>query len=121
MAADIARWHHECYDGSGYPDGLRGAAIPLAARIVQVADVFDALTSQRVYKPKCDPLMALDHIACVDAARFDPLVVAAMVQVFDEFTAVCETHDTKPASPPRGATGAQAAAGSLSWSKPTKS
>ena len=45
MAAEIARWHHECFDGSGYPDGLCGDAIPLAARIVKVADVFDAMTT----------------------------------------------------------------------------
>jgi putative two-component system response regulator len=46
----VARWHHERWDGTGYPDGLRGEAIPLAARIVAVADAFDALTTERPYK-----------------------------------------------------------------------
>ena len=63
MAVQIARSHHECFDGSGYPDGLAGRAIPLAARIVKVADVFDAITSTRVYKPKQHPEQSscLDH------------------------------------------------------------
>jgi putative two-component system response regulator len=89
MAADIARWHHESFDGSGYPDGLRGTAIPLAARIVKVADVFDALTSARVYKPSYEPSAARDHITRIDACKFDPAVVGAMLRVFDEFTDVC--------------------------------
>jgi len=51
MAADIALTHHERFDGAGYPLGVRGQAIPLSGRIVALADVFDALTSKRVYKP----------------------------------------------------------------------
>jgi response regulator RpfG family c-di-GMP phosphodiesterase len=78
MAADIARHHHERWDGTGYPDGLAGTDIPLAARIVALADVYDALRSRRVYKP------ALSHVATVQVmtencpGHFDP----ALLQVF---------------------------------------
>ena len=51
MGVDVARSHHERWDGGGYPDGLKGAAIPLAARIVALADFYDALTSKRCYRP----------------------------------------------------------------------
>lgn len=90
MAAEIARWHHECFDGSGYPDGLQGEAIPLAARIVKVADVFDALTSWRVYKPAFQPTRAKEQIVQGRGTEFDPNVVEAMLQVFDELEEVCQ-------------------------------
>jgi putative two-component system response regulator len=89
MAAAIARWHHECVDGSGYPDGLCGDAIPLAARIVKVADVFDAITTARVYKPSYSPSVARDEIVAGAGTQFDPLVVDAMLQLFDEFADSC--------------------------------
>ena len=50
MAEQICRWHHERYDGKGYPDGLKGAEIPISAQVVSLADVYDALTNERVYK-----------------------------------------------------------------------
>lgn len=89
MASEIARWHHECVDGSGYPDGLCGDAIPLAARIVKVADVFDAITTVRVYKPSYSPLVARDEIVAGAGTQFDPLVVDAMLRIFDEFADSC--------------------------------
>jgi putative two-component system response regulator len=55
----IIRYHHERWNGTGYPDGLRGEQIPLLARIVQIADIYDSLTSQRVYKPAYSPVQAL--------------------------------------------------------------
>jgi cyclic di-GMP phosphodiesterase len=94
MAAEVARWHHECFDGSGYPDGLRGEAIPLAARIVKVADVFDALTTVRVYKPGYEPSYAREQIVGGTGSDFDPLVVDAMLRVFDEFEATCENANS---------------------------
>lgn len=84
MAVEVARSHHENYDGTGYPDGLVGDAIPLAARIVRVADVFDAITSERVYKPKQSPEEARDLIVASTRAAFDPAVVDAMLRVFYE-------------------------------------
>jgi putative two-component system response regulator len=92
MATEVARWHHESFDGSGYPDGLCGTAIPLAARIVKVADVFDALTSARVYKASSEP-SAARHEIMADVAKFDPAVIDAMHRVFDEFTEVCTSPD----------------------------
>lgn len=99
LAAEIARWHHESFDGSGFPDGLQGTAIPLAARIVKVADVFDALTSARVYKSPCDPSAARDQMTGVEAASFDPAILDAMLRVFDEFTEVCHSPHSFEISP----------------------
>jgi putative two-component system response regulator len=93
MAADIARSHHECVDGSGYPDGLRGDAIPLAARIVKVADVFDAITTARVYKPSYSPQTARSEIAAAAGSQFDPQVVDAMLRIFDEFVELCSENN----------------------------
>jgi len=61
----IIRWHHEKYDGSGYPDGLKGDDIPVAAQIICIADVYDALTTHRSYKPACSPMEALARMALV--------------------------------------------------------
>jgi putative two-component system response regulator len=93
MAVRIARSHHECFDGSGYPDGLIGQSIPLAARIVKVADVFDAITSMRVYKPKQHPDEAREWITARTGAAFDPLIIAAFQQQFAAFSALANDHD----------------------------
>ena len=77
MAADIARYHHERFDGTGYPAGLKGQEIPLAARIVALADVYDALTSVRVYKSAYDPEVAQLMIEQQSGKHFDPAVVDA--------------------------------------------
>jgi response regulator RpfG family c-di-GMP phosphodiesterase len=76
MAGDIIRHHHERYDGTGYPDQLAGTAIPLAARIVSIPDVYDALRCRRTYKP------ALAHHAAVQLmsgslGQFDPALLQA--------------------------------------------
>jgi PAS domain S-box-containing protein len=85
MAAGIARWHHERFDGRGYPDGLAGLNIPLAARIVALADVYDALTSARVYKEGYDPRHARDMIIAASGTQFDPAVVDAFRVCYPDF------------------------------------
>lgn len=85
MAAEIARHHHERFDGSGYPDGLEGAMIPLAARIVSVADVFDALTARRVYKPAMSVSHAAGIIEQGAGTQFDPVIVEAFRSRLDDF------------------------------------
>ena len=62
IAYQICRWHHERYDGKGYPDGLKGEEIPIAAQVVSIADVYDALTSERVYKPAYTHEKAIEMI-----------------------------------------------------------
>ncbi len=84
MAIDIAKHHHERFDGTGYPDGLAGTAIPLAARIVSVSDVFDALTSDRVYHKAVSPEEAAQIIQAGAGTQFDPVVVGALLSRFDD-------------------------------------
>lgn len=79
MAAEIAFGHHEHFDGSGYPSGLAGGAIPLSARIVTVVDVFDALVSARPYKTSWAIADAVAYIAQQAGTKFDPVVAAAFV------------------------------------------
>jgi putative two-component system response regulator len=88
MAASIARYHHERFDGSGYPEGLRGTDIPLAARIVSVADTFDALTSHRLFKDAVSAIDAASVIEEQSGRQFDPAVVDAFVGRFREFQQV---------------------------------
>jgi hypothetical protein len=82
-AREVARHHHERWDGSGYPDGLAGEDIPLAARIVAVADVYDALISERPYKRAWPPEEAITEIRKMSGGHFDPAIVKAFVQLFD--------------------------------------
>jgi putative two-component system response regulator len=84
VAAQIARYHHERFDGKGYCTGLRGTEIPLAARIVAVADAFDALSSPRVYKAAMPMEKARDLIFKDAGSHFDPVVVEAFGDCFDE-------------------------------------
>ncbi|MGH2400544.1 MAG: HD-GYP domain-containing protein, partial [bacterium] len=76
-AADIPYCHHERWDGAGYPRGLRGQAIPLAARVFAVADVWDALRSDRPYREAWDDARAAAYIEEMSGTQFDPDVVAA--------------------------------------------
>ncbi|HEY4311121.1 MAG TPA: HD domain-containing phosphohydrolase [Pirellulales bacterium] len=78
MAADIARHHHERFDGTGYPDKLAGLNIPLPARIVAVADAFDALTSDRVYRRSVSVDEAVKVITDCSGTQFDPVIVDAL-------------------------------------------
>ena len=86
LAREIALTHHERFDGSGYPDGLRGEAIPLSGRIVALADVFDALIHARPYKDAWPLDQALQQIRRQRGAHFDPAVVDAFLAVVGELT-----------------------------------
>ncbi len=88
FAREIAYSHHEKWDGSGYPQGLAGDAIPVAARLMAVADVYDALTSRRVYKPDLPHAVAVDIILQGKGLHFDPDIVEAFQSVADEFQAI---------------------------------
>ncbi|QYK03549.1 HD-GYP domain-containing protein [Shewanella zhangzhouensis] len=91
---NIVRFHHETYDGTGYPDRLKGLDIPLEARIVSLADVFDALLSKRPYKNPWSLEEAMQFIKSKSGSLFDPLCVEALVQNIDEFLeiklAICD-------------------------------
>jgi len=100
MARDIALTHHERFDGSGYPHGRIGKEIPLSGRITALADVYDALTSQRVYKPKYSHEKARRLILEGDGTHFDPDMVQAFLNREDEFIHIAKLLDsaTIPAS-----------------------
>lgn len=87
-AATIARSHHEKWDGTGYPDGLTGEEIPREARIVAVADVFDALRAQRCYKPEFPLDQCFEMIRERSESHFDPEVVEAFLECRDEITEI---------------------------------
>ena len=83
----VIRYHHERWDGSGYPIGLKGEEIPIQARIFAVADVFDALTSRRTYRTKSSAEEAIDYIKEHSGVLFDPLIVEALARLpYKEFT-----------------------------------
>ena len=88
IAMDIAHYHHEKWDGSGYPEGLAGEAIPLPARLMALADVFDALISKRAYKPAFPLDRATAIITEGRGRHFDPDVVDAYLAHLDEFAAI---------------------------------
>jgi response regulator RpfG family c-di-GMP phosphodiesterase len=92
LAASIALTHHERFDGNGYPNGLRGEEIPLAGRIVAVADVFDALTSDRVYRPALTIDEAVSMMLDGRGTQFDPQVLDAFVENLDEILALRGEH-----------------------------
>ena len=77
----IVRGHHERFDGRGYPDGMSGGAIPTAARIVAVADAFNAMIGRRPYRPPFSPAVALERLEAARGTQFDPIVVDAMIDV----------------------------------------
>jgi putative two-component system response regulator len=105
LAKEIAHWHHEKWDGSGYPDGLAGEGIPLSARLMAVADVFDALVSKRVYKQALPFEEARGIMAAGRAQHFDPDMVDAFLADYANFVNIAKRrmdldllHD--PASQP---------------------
>ncbi len=92
LAKEIAHWHHEHWDGSGYPDGLAGEAIPVSARLMALSDVFDALISQRVYKPPISFNEARNIIAAQRGLQFDPDVTDAFLSSFEEFVLIARKY-----------------------------
>jgi HD-GYP domain-containing protein (c-di-GMP phosphodiesterase class II) len=80
--ADWVLYHHERWDGAGYPDGRSGEQIPLGARIIFVADAFDAMTTDRVYRRKLTVEAALEELHRCSGTQFDPEVVAAFAEEF---------------------------------------
>jgi putative two-component system response regulator len=90
MSADIALSHHEKFDGTGYPDGIKGQAIPIAARIVALADVYDALVSKRVYKEAYQHDMARAIILQGKGTHFDPMVIDAFLACEKAFIQISE-------------------------------
>lgn len=87
-ARNMAAYHHERWDGKGYPEGLKGEEIPLSARIMAVADVFDALTSKRVYKPAFSMEVALEIIREGQGTQFDPKCVEVFLEAIPDIEAV---------------------------------
>ena len=84
IAHDICRWHHERYDGRGYPDGLKGDEIPISAQIVSVADVYDALVSERVYKKAYSHEKAMALILNGECGTFNPVLVECLKDIQNE-------------------------------------
>ena len=95
MAAQICRWHHERYDGGGYPDGLKGEEIPICAQVVSIADVYDALTSARPYKPAFSGEKAIQMILNGECGVFNPVLVDCLLEV------VSQQKTGKEGTPPR--------------------
>lgn len=94
-ARDIAAAHHERWDGSGYPNGLVGHEIPISARIVALADVYDALRSKRIYKDAYPHEVAADIIEKESGKHFDPLVVAAFKSLSDQFDEIASRMSSR--------------------------
>ena len=95
MAAEVARFHHERWDGSGYCLGISRLEIPLAARIVALADVYDALVSKRVYKDAMSPKQAYEIIVAESGKHFDPAVVSAYQRSSEKFLKVPDSVSTQ--------------------------
>ena len=83
-AYEICRWHHERYDGKGYPDGLKGEEIPISAQVVSLADVYDALVSDRVYKKAYSHEKAMEMILNGECGIFNPLLLECLVEIQDK-------------------------------------
>lgn len=95
MGIAIARWHHEHWDGSGYPDGLVGEEIPLCARIMSIADVYDALRSWRCYKPAYNHDLSCEMILKENGAHFDPTIINVFTQLESQFNQIHEETSSR--------------------------
>lgn len=97
----ICRWHHERWDGRGYPDGLKGDAIPISAQIVSLADVYDALTSKRVYKDAFAHEKAIQMILDGECGLFNPLLLDCLLDIKDQLKEELQKNSTGHASLPK--------------------
>ncbi|MBT9586482.1 HD domain-containing protein [bacterium] len=96
-AIQTVRHHHERWDGKGYPDGLAGAQIPLWARIISVADSFDAMTQDRPYRKALDPAKAMEEIQRMSGSQYDPTIVQAFVEGWESITNIAtKTEEISP-------------------------
>ena len=96
MSADIALSHHERYDGTGYPNNLKGDQIPLAARIVSLADVYDALISKRIYKSALPHDLAKSIICVERGKQFDPMIIDAFLESETQFIEIHNRFSSFP-------------------------
>ena len=90
---NVVRYHHERYDGKGYPEGLRGEEIPLEARIASVADTFDAMNSNRVYRRRCDRSYVVQELQRGRGTQFDPQVVDTFMTIIDQTLAQYDVQE----------------------------
>lgn len=95
VAHDICRWHHERYDGKGYPDGLKGEEIPISAQIVSLADVYDALTSERCYKKAFSHEKAFQMIQDGECGQFSPLLLECLTDTHEAIIQELQAHSTE--------------------------
>jgi len=98
----IVRHHHERWDGKGYPDGLKGEEIPLGARILAVADTFDAMSSSRPYRDPVDLINIIDELKENAGTQFDPKIVEIWLEIMEKYR-IPEPEPTHQKGPPSGA------------------
>ena len=96
FAKEMAYFHHERWDGSGYPDGISGETIPLSARLMAISDVYDAIISRRVYKDPIPHEQAVEIIRGESGKHFDPIVAEAFLELSDRFKEISETFRDEP-------------------------
>ena len=96
-ALEICRWHHERWDGNGYPDGLRGEEIPIAAQVVALADVYDALTGERCYKKAIDHDVAISMILDGECGAFNPILLECLLDTASQIRNISRTSENRNA------------------------
>ena len=96
-AWEVCRWHHERWDGKGYPDGLKGEEIPISAQVVSIVDVYDALTSERCYKKAFEHDTAIEMILDGQCGQFNPVLLKCLKELSLQFSKIYtnETDDNK--------------------------
>ena len=92
-AWEICRWHHERWDGKGYPDGLKGEEIPISAQVVSIVDVYDALTSERCYKKAFDHDTAIQMILDGQCGQFNPVLLKCLKELSLQFSRMFTNRD----------------------------